>query len=46
MTEEETYCGSEKRNKAKEKKKENKKYPYKHCRNCGKILINQEKGTK
>lgn len=42
MTEEETFAYSQKRNKAKVKKKENKKYPYKHCRNCGKIVINDK----
>jgi len=46
MIEEEIYCEPEKRNKAKVKRKENKKYPYKHCRNCGKILINEQKEQK
>jgi hypothetical protein len=32
------------RNKAKVKAKENKKYPYRHCRHCGKILINNKNG--
>ena len=41
MTEDECV-GSQQRNKAKVKKKENKKYPYKHCRHCGKILINDK----
>ena len=39
MADEEVVIESEKRNKAKVKKKENKKYPYKHCRCCGKIII-------
>jgi len=37
---EEAYA--EKRNKAKVKRKENKKYPYRHCRHCGKIIINDK----
>ena len=38
----EEYIEQQQRNKAKVKKKENKKYPYKHCRCCGKILINEQ----
>jgi len=33
---------TERRNKAKVKKKENKKYPYKHCRCYAKIIINEQ----
>ena len=40
--EDETYIDSQKRNKAKVKKKENKKYPYRHSRFKGKIIINEQ----
>ena len=42
MEYEENDAWSQKRNKRKLKMKENKKYPYKHCRHDGKILINKK----
>ena len=44
--EEEPYIESQKRNKANVKKKENKKYPYKHSRCNGRISINDKNNGK
>ena len=38
----EDFPDMQRRNKAKVKKKENKHYPYKHCRHCGKIIANEQ----